>query len=1486
MVDSKGKAIFSGANSSGSAFVPPVLVSPQELEKLKAGGSGGKKWTGPKQEDDKPPKYYSIPYFSFEADAKEHPSPTVSSCETLCDSDAKCKSFTYMAKKGKCYISSSRMQYDMEFSFYVKHKPEEGGEPTFKSLGGIKYSEESMGKTVGAQGVTNSRCGDLCATDVQCKSYTYRSKDQTCIRSTQSIRYDTDAKYFEKQGVVKDEMKGFKTGKLSIPGAAATANDGPATDPQAEARKIRSQAVLTPEQKHFLKNDKTSHVTEMQKTILYNALSQGNHALKAKNDAKVKAAKETASKAKQAAALKKAAAGVFKSVYDKTLKKSDAELKELMEGDSKSEERAAEKAAKAEAQGKEASAKETERLKHSKSCETSQKKDEAANLEDARLQTVMTDSCNRAGFAVKALEASKVTKEKADADVTKWENQMTTATQKIVYLSAKVDIKRSEEKLAQLQKSLVEQASANKETEANILEIKEAFPDIDTAVSTSQNAMVKSKSELDAAQLAVQGATKALEATTAKAALAGAQARLAKATLANEAATEKQKAQQAKLHKKSVVSLTEQAAVSRLKEEVAKEKINLQALNSQHLTEFSSAKLKLNVAKHSLPPAKDLVTKAVKTVEEKTVDKSKTAEACKSDKYKSRLHDAVQKKYADEMTVCDAERKEKAAAKAKADDEFEAAREAFKLKMEKAREAGFMKMMAAAKLQEESAETAEEKIEAGSKLADAQASKVSAERAVQDTIPKAENAEVNEQKAAAKETAAKAAEKKPKEVVKADATQVKKGEAKEYATDAKNPEVIIQNAKSLLQQLRHAVGIAEVEAGEKDTTAADMATDAGPVHKAHNVTKDAPEVAALKAAAAALKAGNKAGAQADIATAENGINPSQPTQPPTLLPTLPPTESSAEVREQIITQVKREAQMKAAEGAVTAGKGKLKEQESAEKVAAEKEVHTKKGIKELESQLAKVTTEATVARKVEMKKAAGISGQWSFAGSTEDMLGKMGDATLMSTQWETDDTYGKCLGFVSASSEANMGDLKMTSGTISMWVRVDKFTEDSQLFGPTMEGKAAEPVEKDEQVDQQIDKAMSSTVQTSIAKIVTEAEAATPVATPGAAGPATTAPAELDLGEGAQVPGPMSSAPGTVSIAQDGTVVIFDGSKNLKLSAKGTMSVGQWVMLTFTIMKGSVSLFTNGALQHTVKCAADFNGHPFVLGRGFTGAVLNFDIWHKILSSSEISKLSKPASAVSPLHFKVVTPQGKYDLAKSKSSDLTRREIVQKQQMKAAEVQMKAQEKEENAREVKDKVQTKADKVRREEIKSKEKAREEDWEAKKQERATKERQEKLKVEDEQSKEKADEQSQKDKRKEGLQKLEAKTSKQEQDATVERSAKSAQMKAKQEETKTAENQAKSTEKSTKEGNTKELEQKSATSEKERQQKKRELDQENSETQERKQKEDQQKVKEAQEKGVAGQNAAENLVKRNKQAADEQASKERASKLETRQRLLRR
>jgi len=1473
MVDSAGNPVFMANASDVDVAAPPPVMSADDISAMSGNPADPDATAAAVNTFTGPPKYNQIPYLALKGQAKEHKGVTLSACQRLCDDETDhCRSFSYIADKKSCYVSAENLQYDLEFAFMVKHQPEQGGEPVFRDLGAMKFSAATMETSTAAPGLPKKKCQDDCATDVKCFSLAYRARDQLCIMSSTQMEYNSESTYYEKQGAAAAALKVQQTDAVTAQAAQIvthTHGDGPAADAErrkAEDKEVKQKAALTPEQARFVAHSKGGNsALRAQQQVLQNALLGINTEVQAKNQAKVAAANKEAELAHKKALAREAAENLFKTTEKNTAKESRSKLQEAVESGQKDEEKAVEASAKAAVQSKERGAKQVTRLKHSKVCEKTQKNEEKADLKVAKFVTQKGDSCTTAGVARREQKTLKAQLNKATKEQIKWEDDLTTGTQSLVYLSEQREIKRTEKKISELETELDTVTQRYSEAGNAITKLKDALPAIDTAVASAQNDVVKYKAEKSAAELAVQSANAALLGP-AKAQAAGAKSELAKAESALAAAQKQLQSKQDEISEKQVTYFQDGAKKQGLEKRIAAAQTELKNEKDKYHMDHNAASLKVSIAKHQLPRVKSRIIQVKKDIKKKEATVLSTDEKCTSDSFKLDVEKKLLQQYSDEQVVCTAERKEKVLAKRQADDDFESQKVTYRLKLAKKREADFSKAMADAELSMQTAGTLEERVAAGSKLADVRSSKMQADQEVMTLVPKLKSTEVSSAKSAAKETSAKAVVKQDTQVVEKDAALVKKGEAKEYKTDPKNPDVIIKNAKAVLEKLMHGVGLAEISAGEKDSTETDMEdepkkatetekTEENPKPDTTN-DREIPAAEQLHKAAEAAQAGNGTEAVELIKNVEEEVVDGTAT-PPAQSETKPADSdagpSPGEEAKAVVQQVKQTAEMNMLAQAKAKAEAALKAQEEVETKNKAKEAQTKAHIKAEEERILKLTQQREKEKQEAEERRRTMAGQWSFTGSAQDAVGTHGAANIKGATWATDDTYGKCLKFEGADSEADLGDLQFDVGTISIWLKVAEKSR-MRLFGPGMEGPALSAVEAEANTQASVTAAMESSVKDTLASVGNALKSVNPLAL---------------LGLTEAVAGPVDGS-GTVMIEEDGSVSIFDGNSHLGLAPKESLEVDQWYQLAFTFTKSSASLYINGALQHTVSLANghDFSGHPFIIGRGLEGVVMNVDFWKRVLISAEVSKLPKPVSQHEKVKFVAHSAEGKYELAKTRAEDLMRREAQQRMKMKAAEKDVKKEEAEKHHSEIRDKSAMKAEKERRDELAVKDKAHEQNQKDALKERDSKERKTKSNEESEKDAAKGKEKQAKASRKEAMDKAEERQKEEEQRAAAERKEKADK---REEDTKEAQTKEKShkvqmkqqQETQAKENKSKEQNLKKAESTQERQEKA-----EAAATQERNQKSDQ--VRHAEGSNKESVQKSEVLAQQQRQAAAAQGA----------------
>lgn len=1336
MMDANGRSIFAPNASDTTAVGIPKVSSSEVSAELARPSTKGDAGSVPAEKSGAV-KYYSLDYMAVSEDASLITGVTLEHCQEACSGDPKCRSFTYKRIAKKCYTSQQHMQYDLDFTFKIKAQDPKGGEPKMLEIGPMKYSPSQMEQTTAEPGWSFDQCGNTCVTDDSCFSIAYRKRDGLCLISSARVEYDADAKYFEKQGVAEDML---------VSNSAAESFEQPASSPQATEPKaaepklsIEDQASLTPEQAKYIALAYHAGAGDVKHQALQNALLGINVELKVKSARKIAEAQKRKQAAAAAAAQKAAEEAAYKNAEKKCMKESQTKLHETMEGDTKSAEKAAEAQSKAAIRAKETAEKEKERLKYSSGCERTQKAHEAADLKKAKLTTEMNDNCNSAKSLERETASTGAQVVKSIAKVKDLEAQQSTLSEKLVYVSEKTAVKAAEAHTAKIEEQLNEITKKINTDGAKISKLQEEYRTLSGIYTAAQTDEAKAKGALNAAELAVQGAAPGSELTLAKAAEAGASAALAKAESRLADAKSKASAVHSDLKAMETQSFKDKALQKRKEGALQDAKAELSAAQDQHFTDLSDLKLKLSSVDHELPRAKSTLTELEASKGNSVTALVKAKAECKKSTIAVSWQEGVLQEQVDKNKVCSDERDAKAAAKEAAEARFQAMRAAHQVAMAKKQEQEYANMLADAEIESKQATDMSAKADAGSKIADYQASKLQAESEVSRLIPISQNLAVAEAKAQTHKQSATAVVDADEKKVEEDEEIVAKDAKEEEQASPDNPSNIIAQARNLLDRLRETVGMAEVKAGEKDTTAADADESNASSTPGHDAVKQD-----LQKAEDAAQAGNTEKAAAEIKKAEKLHDQAQKAEEQKQQDEEEQQRQEKEEEEQenadkIVQAVKATAARDAANANHAVAKKSLAAALDVERTARAKELHSKAHIKQLNQELVNAEKQDQEDRENAQK----IAGKWPLAGTADDVVGHHGSALLKSVTWEKDDTYGKCLSFDGPHSEVNLGTLGFEAGTISMWVRVNEAGE-QQLFGPGMEvvssGKTAHQSAKD---------AIDEAVEVSVRNFVPNNE----------------------LGESASEQGQAA-----VSIQQDGGLAIFNGEELLSLSPAGTVPTGQWVQLAFVFTGKTVALNVNGSPQSKVECAHDYDTHPFIVGRGLQGFVQNVNFWKRALTGTELSDIQHPSSGANSVKFVAYSPEGQYKLAKAKSEDLSTRENAEKANMAAAEKEVKAAEKEKRAREVRDKNQMKAEKERRDELAAKDKANEAQQKDTQRETEQKERQVKSREDAEKEDAKSKETDQKNARKELLDKEEAKQVQEEQAAATERQAKAEQRKA--------------------------------------------------------------------------------------------------------------
>jgi len=258
-------------------------------------------------EDNKSP-FETIPFFKYAHDTHEEKDFTEAQCTEACHADEKCLSFSYAKTSKMCLLSTSCVQYDLDFDFFAK-----GGAGDFQSLGTLKYMYVAGESTVTPlQGVKKEVCEQKCESLTTCQSYTYRARDELCLYSAQQMGYDNDFVYYEKSGVAAEQVKEDMWGKDPLlPEEKALADmkersakqievmKGPAEEhPATEDHDDVDHSQISPEQKLYLEGIDHDRHHDTQQAIVKRALVKKAREFTDEQKAKVAEAKIKAERIK------------------------------------------------------------------------------------------------------------------------------------------------------------------------------------------------------------------------------------------------------------------------------------------------------------------------------------------------------------------------------------------------------------------------------------------------------------------------------------------------------------------------------------------------------------------------------------------------------------------------------------------------------------------------------------------------------------------------------------------------------------------------------------------------------------------------------------------------------------------------------------------------------------------------------------------------------------------------------------------------------------------------------------------------------------------------------------------------------------------------------------------------------------------------------------------------------------------------------------
>merc|ERR1712072_1088905 len=154
-----------------------------------------------------PGTYRAIPFFQFTAAMKIAKGiKKRKGCQSVCDQQIKCKSFSWSESKQECTWSVDSIHYDPKYIFAAKATSATAGDPVAKwrEFPGIKYVSAHPKKK---EGQSFLECQNICAKDTGCKSFSYRKGTKYCTWASTGLSYSQNFNYYEKEqlGVSKQQ---------------------------------------------------------------------------------------------------------------------------------------------------------------------------------------------------------------------------------------------------------------------------------------------------------------------------------------------------------------------------------------------------------------------------------------------------------------------------------------------------------------------------------------------------------------------------------------------------------------------------------------------------------------------------------------------------------------------------------------------------------------------------------------------------------------------------------------------------------------------------------------------------------------------------------------------------------------------------------------------------------------------------------------------------------------------------------------------------------------------------------------------------------------------------------------------------------------------------------------------------------------------------------------------------------------------------------
>jgi len=146
-----------------------------------------------------PSTYRAIPFFQFTAAMKLAKGiKKRKGCQSVCDRQIKCKSFSWSEQKQECTWSVDSIHYDPHYIFSAKATSATAGDPIAKwrEFPGVKYLSAHPKKK---ENQSFLECQNICAKDTGCKSFSYKKDTKYCTWSSSGLSYSKHFNYYEKE---------------------------------------------------------------------------------------------------------------------------------------------------------------------------------------------------------------------------------------------------------------------------------------------------------------------------------------------------------------------------------------------------------------------------------------------------------------------------------------------------------------------------------------------------------------------------------------------------------------------------------------------------------------------------------------------------------------------------------------------------------------------------------------------------------------------------------------------------------------------------------------------------------------------------------------------------------------------------------------------------------------------------------------------------------------------------------------------------------------------------------------------------------------------------------------------------------------------------------------------------------------------------------------------------------------------------------------